>query len=250
MLRHLVTLENMSDLSICRHEILMQGGFLTSLFMAGVVGSVTHCTGMCGPFVMSFAPQATMGAKQTTLARLSNQLLLPYHLGRVTTYVMLGMMAAIFSSGAAELSRSSIVANTLPAVLLALGGVLFFLQFLGISGLKMNMPSLPRAMQKMISELSQNPTGLRGYAMGLILGFLPCGLLLSAILIAAAAPNWWSAGVGMALFGLSTIPALNAVAFIKNRIVLTNPSWITGLRKGLTLANSLALFFLAGVRLI
>lgn len=228
----------------------MQGGFLSSLFMAGAVGSVTHCTGMCGPFVMSFAPQAASGAQQNTLRRLSNELLLPYHLGRVTTYILLGMAAALFSKQAVQFSNSPVIANTLPAILLAMGGVLFLLQFLGVSGLKIELPSLPRVLQQTISRLSQNPTGLRGYAMGMILGFLPCGLLLSAVLISAAAPNWWSAGLGMALFGVSTIPALNAVAFIKNQIVSSNPSWITGLRKGLTLANSLALFFLAGVRLI
>ena len=228
----------------------MQGGLLSSLFMAGVVGSVTHCTGMCGPFVMSFAPQAVGVTQQSTLQRLSNELLLPYHLGRVTTYMVLGIVAALLSGQAVQFSNSPMVANTLPAILLGLGGLLFLLQFLGISGLKIDMPSLPRVMQRTISQLSKNPTGLRGYVMGIILGFLPCGLLLSAVLIAAAAPNWWSAAAGMGLFGLSTIPALNAVAFIKNQIASSHPSWINGLRKGLTLANSLALFFLAGVRLI
>lgn len=239
----------MSNIPICHNEIIMQGGFLTSLFMAGAVGSVTHCTGMCGPFVMSFAPhQQSHG--QTTLTRLGANLLLPYHAGRITTYAMLGMVAALFSQQAIKLSDSAFMASTLPALLLVAGGILFFLQFLGVSGLKLPLPSLPRALQKTISTLSQNPTGLRGYTMGLILGFLPCGLLLSAVLIAAAAPNWWSAGAGMLLFGISTIPALNAVAFIKNRIASNHPSWMNGLRKGLTLANSLALFFLAGVRLI
>lgn len=240
----------MSNIPICHNEILMHGGFLSSLFVAGVVGSVTHCTGMCGPFVMSFAPQVANGQQQSTLTRLSNQLLLPYHFGRITTYVMLGMAAALFSKQAVQVSQSSVFANAFPAALLAMGGILFLMQFMGISGFKINLPSLPRALQKTISQLSQNPTGLRGYAMGIILGFLPCGLLLSAVLVAAAAPNWWSAGLGMALFGLSTIPALNTVSFIKNRMSSTNPSSMNGLRKGLTLANSLALFLLAGVRLI
>lgn len=239
----------MSSIPICHNEIIMQGGFLTSLFMAGAVGSVTHCTGMCGPFVMSFAPQQA-NQQQSMLSRLSSNLLLPYHAGRITTYALMGMVAAIFSQQAIKLSNSEYIASTMPALLLACGGILFFLQFLGISGLNIPLPSLPRALQNTITRLSQNPIGMRGYVMGIILGFLPCGLLLSAVLIAAAAPNWWSAGAGMLLFGISTIPALNAVAFIKNRIASDNPTWMNALRKGLTLANSLALFFLAGVRLI
>lgn len=216
---------------------------MLSLFMAGLAGSVTHCTGMCGPFVMSFTPAAS----DNKLERLKGLLLLPYHMGRMTTYVLLGIIAGLFASHTAH--AVPLLGNTLPAALLAIGGLLFFLQFLGFSGLTVQLPSLPRAMQMTITGLSKSPTGWRGYVMGIILGFLPCGLLLSAVLIAASAPHWWMAGTGMALFALATMPALNAVAIFKNHITSKKPEWINGIRKGLTLANSIALFILAGVRL-
>ena len=52
-----------------------------ALFMAGLVGSAGHCAGMCGPFVL-----AQVGAR-TQLNRLAGSALLPYHLGRGTTYI-------------------------------------------------------------------------------------------------------------------------------------------------------------------
>ena len=42
---------------------------------------------------------------------------------------------------------------------------------------------------------------------GMLLGFLPCGLLYAALLIAGSAEPL-TAGTGMLLFGLGTVPAL------------------------------------------
>lgn len=175
--------------------------------------------------------------------------LLPYHFGRVTTYMLLGLIASLFAGHAAQAMGTPWQNSYLPSLLLALGGALFLLQFFGLSGVALPLPSLPSALQKTVSDLSKNPTGLKGYAMGLILGFLPCGLLFSALLIAAAAPQGWMAALGMGLFGLATMPALNAVVLARNLIVSKKPEWFFAIRKGLTLANACALFILAGVRL-
>jgi sulfite exporter TauE/SafE len=59
-----------------------------------------------------------------------------------------------------------------------------------------------------ISPLFQDPQGLRGYALGLVLGFIPCGLLYAAFLIVSAIPNPLFAAIGMFLFGFSTFPSL------------------------------------------
>lgn len=214
-----------------------------SLFMAGLAGSVTHCSGMCGPFVMAMAGDNRESPR--TLRRLSGALLLPYHAGRIVTYALLGMLAALFAGQVAQVPGLHFI----PALLLVMGGVFFFLQFLGVTDLSLPLPSLPAALQKQVTALSQKPEGLNGFLMGLILGFLPCGMLFSALLVAASAPQPWEAGLGMALFGLATMPVLQAIAFLKNHLAQHRPHWLHGIRKGLTLSSSLTLFFLAGVRL-
>lgn len=43
---------------------------------------------------------------------------------------------------------------------------------------------------------------------GMLMGFMPCGLLIAALLLAATLPNALHAALGMALFGLATVPVL------------------------------------------
>ena len=73
------------------------GGVLLSLFLAGLTGGFSHCVGMCAPFVMAqvTSNMAQVPAKEMhRLTRLKGAALIPYHLGRMTTYSMLGGMSA------------------------------------------------------------------------------------------------------------------------------------------------------------
>jgi hypothetical protein len=47
--------------------------------------------------------------------------------------------------------------------------------------------------------------------LGALNGLLPCGLVYSALLLAATAGGPLAGGAGMAVFGLSTVPALFVV---------------------------------------
>ena len=101
-----------------------------ALFLAGLVGSLTHCAGMCGPFVLtqvSAGLETIPAAKMTEWTRLRGVLLVPYHLGRFTTYVLLGALAAALVRGVAEMAPLRYVA----AGLLALAALAFLLQALG-----------------------------------------------------------------------------------------------------------------------
>src|SRR5262245_38327356 len=70
-------------------------GLPLALFLAGLVGSLTHCTLMCGPFVLAqVAGRLEAGAAAGgELVRLAGAALVPYHLGRMTTYSVLGGVA-------------------------------------------------------------------------------------------------------------------------------------------------------------
>ena len=71
------------------------GGLLLGLFVAGAAGSTMHCVPMCGGFVLG---QAADGMARLPAARLCewqrirSGALLPYHLGRLTTYAGLGAL--------------------------------------------------------------------------------------------------------------------------------------------------------------
>jgi sulfite exporter TauE/SafE len=178
-----------------------------ALFGAGLAGGATHCAGMCGPFVVA---QVTSGlAARPTLTRLTAGALVPYHLGRAVTYTGLGAAAGFVSGmlvhGAGF--RPVVVA------LLALGAVLMLAQaFAQVATL---LPAAPAGLADRVARaaapLIADPRGGRRFLLGLVLGFLPCGLLYGAIAAAAAAGSALGGAFVMAAFAAGTVPALVGV---------------------------------------
>lgn len=187
----------------CQTAVRMNGPLILALFMAGMVGSAGHCAGMCGPFVL-----AQVGAR-SGMGRLRGAALLPYHLGRGTTYIALGTLLA---APIGLLSRLDAL-RWLPATMLAAAAVLFLVQALRgwnvISG-----PGAGMGFLRIARGLFARPTGGRGYALGVVLGFLPCGLLYSALGAAAATGDAVAAAAGMLGFVLGTMPMLIAIGFL------------------------------------
>jgi hypothetical protein len=92
-------------------------GWVLSLFLAGLTGGFMHCVLMCGPFVLA--------AQKNQLGRVASVLLLPYHLGRLVTYSLLGVLANFFLNAA---FFASPLRDLVSAVFLGLAGLLFLAQ--------------------------------------------------------------------------------------------------------------------------
>jgi sulfite exporter TauE/SafE len=185
----------------CQVALRDNAPLILALFMAGMVGSAGHCAGMCGPFVL-----AQVGAR-AGLNRLSGAALLPYHLGRGTTYIALGMLLAAPFGLLSRLEQLRWV----PALLLAAAAGLFFFQALRGFG-AIGAPA-PRFL-KHARNLFARPIGMRGYALGALLGFLPCGLLYAALGAAAATADPIAAAMGMLGFVLGTMPMLVVIGWL------------------------------------
>jgi sulfite exporter TauE/SafE len=192
-------------------------GTIPLLFAAGLLGGVTHCAGMCGPFVLAQATAAQDGpADLGEGRRLVRALLWPYHLGRLTTYVGLGAAAG----GTAGVIVAFSGYRWIPSVLLGLAAVTFLIH--GLDGLLRRFglaPShLPNPLAGPIVKLARpllaRPEGWRGYGLGVALGFLPCGLLWGALGAAAGSGNVWLGGANMAAFALGTMPSLFLVGYL------------------------------------
>ncbi len=189
-----------------------------TLFNLGFFGGFLHCSSMCSPFVIH---QITSRLKNETiesfslLSRLKNAALLPYHLGRITTYAILGYL---FSALGANL-RSYDSFNIISGLLLIFASLIIFANLFKskyinlslISGLISRIP-FTNYCQKSVSGLFSNPTSYRGYLLGVVLGFLPCGLLYSAFAICISINDPFLAFICMAIFGFATFPSLFLVA--------------------------------------
>ncbi|MHC8491280.1 sulfite exporter TauE/SafE family protein [Thalassospira sp. SM2505] len=236
----------------CAEILRDDGGVILSALIAGLVGSVTHCVGMCGPFVIS---QVTSRMEQvplekmSELRRLTGAALLPYQFGRLTTYCLLGVLAGFFADGISALTSIWWIGP----VLLVLAGA-FFLIF-GIMGLLPHMGGLlptsgetrwwNRLFGDRLRPLFAAPFGMRGYALGIMLGFIPCGLVYGALVLAAATASALNGGVVMVIFGLGTVPMLFVTGFIGQYAAQRFRSLMVPVGRGLMIVNGLILFALA-----
>ncbi len=205
-----------AGLGQCALVVDRDGGLLLALLTAGLVGGATHCVGMCGPFVLAQVGarlERVPAARMSEFHRLAGAAALPYHLGRATTYAGIGAAAAAVAGHVGALPGL----KWLSVALLAFAA-LFFLAY-ALRGVAALLPHLDSPLQRRWGEwvagrarpLFGNPVGWRGYALGLALGFIPCGLLYGAVAVAAASGNALTGAVGMAAFALGTLPSLLAV---------------------------------------
>lgn len=192
------------------HVAGVPSGFALSLFLAGLGGSAMHCVGMCGPFVLG---QAMVDAEHAGAGRygewqrLAGAALAPYHLGRLTTYTVLGAIAG----GATALFASTAAFAWLAGCLLVAGAALMLTQAFGLALVSV----APQAglIQRLAAPLTSSRRPAARYGLGVVLGFLPCGLIYGALGAAAGTGSMLQGALGMAAFSLGTMPALVAVGW-------------------------------------
>ena len=188
-------------------------GIIASLFVVGLIGSVTHCVGMCSPFVLAQVASrldGQAGSRMTELARLRAAALLPYHFGRATSYAALGGVAGLLSSAFMHWTGF----RWLAVILLVVGAASFLAMAANRFGLSLPISGrLTNALTRAIRPLSADPRGLKGYLLGIVLGFLPCGLIYGALAVAAASGSAPLGAAAMAAFAVGTMPMLMVAGF-------------------------------------
>ncbi len=191
-----------------------------SLASLGFFGGFTHCSGMCGPFVLTQVSNRLQNIplnKFSNFEKLRNLALMPYHLGRITTYAFIGFFCSLIATNIKNLDQF----NHLAGLMLLIAATIFLRNFYqsfypkflskNLSQLKKFsfLPNLPKIKTPLfLKNLFNNPRGLNGYFLGIILGFIPCGLLYGAFALAAAINNPIFAALAMFIFGITTFPAL------------------------------------------
>ena len=186
---------------------------LSALFM-GVLGGV-HCVGMCGGIVgvLSMAPGSEApGSEAPVRPRLS--LLLGYNLGRITSY---GIAGALFG-GIGTLVTQWGVVHQVQLVLQGLAGLLMLALGLYLGNWWRGLMVLERAgshVWRYIEPLGRRfiPArhGRQAVMLGLVWGWLPCGLVYTALTMSITTGNAFDGALLMVAFGLGTLPNLLAM---------------------------------------
>jgi hypothetical protein len=206
------SLELLADLCLSPTSAWSGATAPTLLFAAGLVGGVAHCAPMCGAFVLGQVGDRLSRvpvAKLCELQRVRSAALLPYHLGRITTYSVLGALAASVGGWLGDLPWF----GHLRSALLLLGALAFLIAAAGALGVATRAPRLllPASANQALLRLAQAARAWGGFPLGLALGLIPCGMVYAALAVAAAARDPLGGALAMAAFGVGTAPSLIAV---------------------------------------
>jgi uncharacterized protein len=131
--------------------------------------------------------------------RLAGASLAPYHIGRLTTYTVLGAVAGM----ATALFASTSMFAWLSAALLVVAAALMLLQAAGLATAARS-PLAP-ALTRLAGPLSSSHGPAVRYALGVAMGFLPCGLLYGALAAAAGTASMREGALAMAAFAVGTV---------------------------------------------
>lgn len=172
-------------------------------FMLGLMGA-GHCLGMCGGVAaaLAFANQA-QGKIYSFLV------LLTYNLGRILSYAVIGGVAALLAGFVDELTPIPLL-RTLSGILL-IGMGLYLGDWWKIL---VRLEKLGGGLWRIVSPLGKKLMPVENLRsallLGLIWGWLPCGLVYSALVYAAGQGSIAGGGLVMLAFGVGTLPAVFA----------------------------------------
>lgn len=191
---------------------------LAALFILGLF-STLHCIGMCGGVVgaLSFSLSPEVREKPARLF----QFLAAYNLGRISSYALGGFIVGAIGMSLIGLigrENAQLIARVLTASMMVLVG-------LYVAGWLPQMAKLDQLGSRLWRVIQ--PLGKRflpvehvpqAFAYGAVWGWLPCGLVYSALLLAALGGSAIQGGLGMLAFGLGTLPAMLATGFFSHSL--------------------------------
>ena len=196
----------------------MEIGYLGA-FLMGLFGTL-HCVGMCGSImgVLTFSlPRETRLHPGRLIGYLGY-----YNIGRVLSYTLAGSLAGAFGAGVlltiSPQYGHSILLLLATFLMIAVG---FYLAgwFPGLAYVERAGAPVWRKLEPLGKKLLPVKSPLQALLYGLIWGWLPCGLVYSALFIALGQGSALSGGVFMFLFGLGTLPSVMATGVFADQIM-------------------------------
>lgn len=190
----------------------MQADYL-AIFIIGFLSSFGHCIGMCGGFVMAYtmklnmapgnlSPSQPIGFWQSFYPHLL------YNSGRIITYAFLGLLFGL----AGETMKIMLGIKNFQVGIEVFAGLFMIILGLEFGGwIPFNASKyvpgylfFKNTISRMIGKVNRKNV----FALGLALGFIPCGLVYAAGAKAATTGSAIAGLLTMVAFGLGTLPAM------------------------------------------
>jgi len=179
--------------------------YLWTALLMGLIGSM-HCAGMCGPIAISLPYRVGMQTKEETFFKI-----LVYNLGRIITYAFFGLLFGIVGKGFFTMGIQKWFLITL-AVLL----ILIAIFSIDVESKALKIPVIGKfniKIKELLAKTLKNATVKSFLYIGILNGFLPCGLVYMAIVAAIATGGVLNSVLYMILFGIGTMPMMMALGY-------------------------------------
>ncbi len=180
-------------------------------FIFGLISSL-HCIGMCGPIAMMLPVDRDNSAKKVLQ-------ILTYHIGRLTAYATIGFLFGLVGKGLflAGIQQELSLLIGIMMILIIIVPERTFAKY-----------NFSRPLYRLISYVKaalgsqfKKRSYLSLFTIGLLNGFLPCGLVYLALFGAIAMQSVGSGMAYMILFGLGTVPMMSSVVYVNSFLTLS-----------------------------
>ena len=182
---------------------------LAAAFLAGLAGGV-HCAAMCGPLIGIACGPCKRGRGREWLRHA-----LAYNAGRIATYAIAGAVTGAVGGvglalrGAPLTQQALLVAMSASLILLAVY-VAGFTPF--ARGIERAGAAVWRRVSPGAGRFLPADTPRRAFGLGLVFGWLPCGMVYMVLIAALATADPLQGAMVMTAFGLGTLPNVLAIS--------------------------------------
>jgi sulfite exporter TauE/SafE len=216
---------------------------VVSAFLLGLLGSL-HCIGMCGGIAgMLHAASATTPESRSPRRRWT--MTLAYNGGRIASYMLAGAIAALIGVSLLGLLGRETGRN----VAQLFSGLFMILLGLYLTGWWNALAPIERIGLKLwrrLSPVTRHLLPITGYgraiAAGAIWGWLPCGLVYSALALVMANGKPLTGAIAMGVFGLGTLPVVAAVGMLSGESGLMRRPLVRKIAGSLIMLFGMAMF--------
>ena len=177
---------------------------LYTALLFGLISSF-HCIGMCGPIAMMLPVDRNDPVKKVTQ-------IMSYHLGRISAYAIIGFIFGLLGKGffiAGIQQKMSVFIGILMITAIIIPEKVF-------ARYNFSKPlfRLISKMKQLLGSQFKKKSYQSLFTIGLLNGFLPCGMVYVALFGAIAMQSSSLGVLYMVLFGLGTIPLMSTVLYM------------------------------------
>ena len=180
-----------------------------ALFIVGLLGG-GHCAGMCGGIVGAFSMHGPQG-------RASIPIHLAYNVGRIVSYVLAGLIVGALGQWLGSIMPLQRGLYLFASLMLVAMGIYLLGVTQSLAWLERGGQVLWQRIQPITRRFLPVHGVTQALPLGLLWGWLPCGLVYSALSTALASGSAAKGGLTMLAFGLGTLPNLLLAGLLLTR---------------------------------